>query len=296
MTDDNTKEQLTVRLGEDVLELVESAVEAAERDPKMGSEVSKSMIIRHLINEGVENWNGELREIIPEAAVEKYEYKYNQKVRKDRDYLNKRAGYWKQNVNTQLTKFYDDEAPADPKHVRTTMQQYRDEARELFDDGNELNTKLDWLDGRLEEYEQAVKFVRAVPDKGFDRVSDEISIGADLYQLRDEAGDVVRHIEAAANGDGFDPDAIIKSTAAKFGVSDEAIETLIDTITQDSIDNRQILKGSHGDDSDTEFADAVDPHALGPDSSLTQIEPKTDVGEIEDNDAKTAATDGGESR
>jgi hypothetical protein len=178
-----SKQRVTFWLEEETVEMLDGAVEEAARDPEIVDEVSRGMLGRHLINLGVDEWNGKLRDLLPDALLEKYRIKWRKKRRKDEDYKNKLAAYWRQNVNRELTKFYDDEAAARPQKVRLSMEKWREEARDVYDDEEALREDLAWLDRKLDEYEEAVEYTDLVPDRGFERVSPEVETGADLRQL-----------------------------------------------------------------------------------------------------------------
>lgn len=277
-----SKERVTVWLEEETVEMIEAAVQEAAQDPEIGDEVSKSMIVRERLHDGVQVWSGKVRDALPDEYLEHYELKYRKRRRKKKDYRNKLAAYWRQNVNRALTKFYDDEAAAPPSRVRKSMRSWRDELHDVKDDEEEIEADLAWLERKLQEYEENVEYAEAVPDQGFDRVSPEPSVGSDLYQLRPQAAEIVEDIERLADGDAYDADAIIDRLAADYGVQTEAVETIIDTMVRDDVDTRRALRGEHGEDGPDHFRQVVDPQALGEGSGLPELE---DAEALEETDA-----------
>lgn len=283
-----SKERTTVWLESETIEMLDATVEEAARDPEIGDEVSRAMLIRHLINLGIDHWDGELRDLVPDSLLEKWRIKKRKERRKNEDYKNKLAAYWRQNVNRQFTKFYDDEAPARPEKVRVSMEKYREEAHDVYDDEEALAEDLEWLDRKLDQYEEAVEYAETVPDRGFERVSPEVSVGADLNQLRHDAIDIVEDIETLADGQAFDPDAIRDRLASDYGVSTDAIDEFLDAIVRDDIDVERALKGKHGEDGPERFREVVDPRALGTGSSLSEL-PSTEATDSVEVESETEA-------
>jgi len=276
-----SKERVTLWLEEETIEMLDGAVEEASRDPEIGDEVSRGMLARHLINLGVDEWDGTVRDLLPEALLRKYRIKWRKKRRKDRDYENKIAAYWRQNVQRELTKFYDDEAPARPSRVRDSMEEWRAEAEDVKDD-EELREDLAWLDRKLDEYEEAVEFTNLVPDRGFERVSPEVETGADLRQLSREPLDLVRDVEALSEGNAMDADAMRERLAGDYGVSTDAIDEFLDLLVRDDVDVRRALKGNHEGEA---FRDVVDARALGEGSPLTDLDGEAEATVAETEDA-----------
>lgn len=274
-----SKERTTIWFEEDTLRLIDGMVDEAREDPELGDEIGRGMLVRHLVKEGIDATDGKLRDLMPDTLLEKYRIKHRKERRKDRDYQNKLAAYWRQNVNRELTKFYDDEAPARPRKVRMSMETWREEAEDVYDDETELAEDLEWLDRKLDEYEDAVRLAEVVPDRGFDRVSGEIAVGADLWQLRPDALDLVTDVEDLADGDATNPDAIVDRLAADYGVATEAIEEFLDLVVRDDVDVGRALKGYHGEDGPERFREVVDPRALGDGSPLAELLAADDDGE-----------------
>lgn len=239
MTDGN-KKRVTLWLEQDTIDLLDGAVAEAHRSDLHADEVSRSMIHRHIFHKGVDQWDGSLRAALPDEYIEAYQIKYERERRKKKDYKNKLAGYWRKNVNRQLSKFFDDEEPVRPQRVRITMEHYRDEARDLYENEQWLAEDLQWLDRKLDEYEAATRFVEMVPNESFQRF-DSVSVGADLYRLKPQAADVINAIEAIADGSGVDPAAMQKALSNEFAVSEEAIEVLLDYLVPDDVTVRDAL-------------------------------------------------------
>jgi len=76
----------------------------------------------------------------------------------------------------------------------------------------------------------------------FDGVDDAVEVGSDLLSLRGRVGELVEEIEARAESEAYDPDAIVRALASEYAVGEEAIEVVLDVLLPDDVDARSALR------------------------------------------------------
>lgn len=285
-----SKVQKTVHFEEEFVQMIESTLREAEEADLHSKSITFSDMVRHLCKTGVEHWDGSLRDAVPEEFVEKYEHKYLTKRLQAKDYKNKKASHWRKNWNGELTKFWDDEAASPPNRVRETADKYIVEAQALFD-GEELAENIEWIHRKCDEYEEAVGLVSHVEDEGLERVSNDISLGAELARLREQGRELLLDIAQLCESQAYDPDAIIEKIAGDYGVSAEAIEEVLNIIISEEEDTRRVLKGADG----SELINVVDREALGENSGLRELPEAEQVSNEIEVDTQTETDGSGES-
>jgi hypothetical protein len=288
-----TKQQKTVHWEEETVDMIEAGVNEAS-DMDIVAEISFSMLSEHILQLGLEEWDGTVRDAIPEEIIEKFEIRYNKKRRKAEDYKNKMAGYWRKNVQRELTKFYDDEVPTRPANVRLSMEKWREEAKEVYEDKQALEEDLAWLDRKLDEYEESVESSSNVPNQGLERVSDEIEVGREIGRLIEQGESFLTDIAQLCESAAHDPDAIIDKVAGDYAVSTEAVEEALDMVISEESDTRRVLKGADS----AEILRVVDRDALGGSNDLSDLpepeEAEEVITEVEEADTSDETDELGE--
>ena len=260
--------QTTVRLPESLVELLDEAI---ARGPDWLT-TSRSELVRYGWGQDLEDWDGSVRELVPDEVLAKYRIK-RQDERTQAEYysVDKREG-WRGRVKSRLNKRLAGEEPYHPDGVETLAEGYLEELEYLDavvpTSSRSVEEDRAWLEQQLRDYRDAWTAKTTVPaPKPFDDLEDEIGVGRDLLQLRSSLDEVVLEIEETAEGEAYDPDAIVRSLAAKWGVSEAAIETLLDLMVPDDVDQRRALKGlEEGSLSDFVPAPAIEETAVDEDA------------------------------
>lgn len=222
--------------------------------------VSQGEIVRHIVDIGLENWDGTSRGLIPDEFVEKYQTVRDRERQKASGRVEWYRATWQRNCVVALNKLLADPEPAEPKYVTPIMEKYANEALNYFD-GQELDRKLSWLNDQLEGYKDAWRAKQIVPEGDPWDHNDQVALGRDLMSLIDQGPDkVVGDIEAIAESYAYDADAILDRLAADFAVEIDAIELVLDAIVRDDVDPRRALKGL--EDPGSAFEDFVSAKAL----------------------------------
>lgn len=237
-TDDSTtmsdKSEVSTYLTDETRRVFDTAVE--ESDIRL----NRSELLRWAINEGIESADDDalIQQLVPESTLAKRRVKRREERRKDEQYLNTRAAYWKQNVLTQLSKYFHPEAPARPAKVRVIMESYREAAHDFYSDAEALEADLCWLDAKLAEYEQAVRFSEAVPDEGMAGLAPEVEIGRDMFEIAAATDDLLGDIDDMNHmGDPAD-------LAAKLGVEPDAVRQVLEHLTADEVTPEEAIRAT----------------------------------------------------
>jgi Arc/MetJ-type ribon-helix-helix transcriptional regulator len=234
----------TVRLPES---LVETLDEAVGRAPDWLT-VSRADLVRYGWGQDLDEWDESVRELVPDEVLAKYRIK-RQDERTQAEYysVDKREG-WRGRVKSRLNKRLAGEEPYHPDGVETLAEGYLEELEYLDavvpQSSRTVEEDRAWLEQQLRDYRDAWAAKTTVPDpQPFDGLEDEIGVGRDLLQLRSSLDEVVLSIEERASAEAYDPDSIKRALAAEWGVSEEAIETLLGLMVPDDVDQRSALKG-----------------------------------------------------
>jgi Arc/MetJ-type ribon-helix-helix transcriptional regulator len=242
--DEETLVKTTVRLPES---LVETLDEAIARGPDW-LKTSRAELVRYGWGQDLEDWDGSVRELVPDENLAKYRIKREDERTQAKYYVvDKREG-WRGRVKSRLNKRLAGEEPYHPDGVEILAEGYLEELEYLDAKVPRSSRTVDedrgWLEQQLRDYRDAWAAKTTVPDpKPFDGLEDEIGVGRDLLQLRSSLEEVVLSIEERAEAEAYDPDGIKRALAAEWGVSEAAIETLLDLMVPDDVDQRRALKG-----------------------------------------------------
>jgi hypothetical protein len=248
MTDDDVpdrqkKERLTIRLPRSLYDAVDDAVLETEQRSDLPN-LSRADVIRYMIEQGEDCWSDSVETLIPDALVEEWQVTRERKRIKKRAYIDDLAGGWRGRVKSALNGRLAGEEPYHPRYIRSLADSFEEEAR-LYFDGQELEDRVSWLYDRVEAYIDAFEAKGAVPERLYDDV-DDVSLGRDLRRLQERPVEVVELIEEVAESEAFDPDAIIDRVSSEFDVDVEAVETVLDAMTREDVDERQALKAGDG--------------------------------------------------
>jgi len=237
------KEPITVRLPASLYDAVDDAVlEAQERSDLPN--LSRAAVIRYMIEQGEDSWGDSVEALVPDALVEEWRVTRERKRIKKRAYTDDLAGGWRGRVKSALNGRLAGEEPYHPRYIRSLADSFEEEAR-LYFGGQELEDRVSWLHDRVEAYIDAFEAKGAVPERLYDDV-DDVSLGRDLRRLQERPVEVVTMIEEIAESEAYDPDAITDRISAEYGVDVEAVETVLDAMTREDVDERQALKAGEG--------------------------------------------------
>lgn len=247
MTDDvpdrQKKEPVTVRLPASLYDAVDDAVLEAQERSELPN-LSRAAVLRYMIEQGEESWDDSVESLVPDALLEEWQITRERKRIKKRAYIDDLAGGWRGRVKSALNGRLAGEEPYHPKYIRKLSDSFEEEAR-LYFEGQELEDRVSWLYDRVEAYIDAFEAKGAVPERLYDDV-DDVSLGRDLRRLQERPVEVVELIEEVAESEAFDPDAIIDRVSSEFDVDVEAVETVLDAMTREDVDERQALKAGDG--------------------------------------------------
>lgn len=240
---DEPKQRVSASLDPELVEMLDGAVADA---PDYLS-LSRSELLGHYVRRGADAVGDDVLDLIPDELLAKFKAKDARKRIKAEHYVIDLREGWRGRTKTYLNKRLAGEEPYHPEGVEVLAQGYRQDLERIHalapESARSLEDDLDWLDDQLAAYRDAFRAKQTVPDsQPFESVDNKIETGRDLLSLRGDAATLVERISAKAESQAFDPDAIVRSLAAEFAVSETAIETVLDVLLPDDVDTRQALK------------------------------------------------------
>lgn len=220
-------------------EIVESSSESTEVPA-----LSRSEAVLYLVRSGIESWDEEVDDLVPDAFIDKWRITRKREQIKSEQYLNDLKGGWRGRVLSQLNARLSGHSPYSERHIRKHAEGLAEEAR-LYWDSSDLDRNLEWLDEQVERYIDAARAKDMVPEDWTEEV-DDVQVGRDLWRLRDRAKEVVETIERIAESEAYDADAMLSRLASDFAVEEEAVELVLDMMVEDGADTRRALKEGEG--------------------------------------------------
>jgi hypothetical protein len=227
-------------------ELVESFDGAVSQAPESLS-LSRSEIVRYAVQQGVEEWSEDVEDLVPDEHLARYRTEAEeQRIQAAYYVIDKREG-WRGRVKSYLNARLAGEEPYTPEGVESLAEGYREELRTLHrlapDSSRTLDEDLAWMDEQVQAYRDAYLAKQTVPDgQPYEGVDDKVSIGRDLLSLKENVGQLVEDLADRAESAAYDADAIIRSLAAEYAVSEDAVTVVLDVVLPDDVDHRQALK------------------------------------------------------
>lgn len=242
MSDDAEKRRTTLWLSESLLEAADEAVDRAPDDVNL----SRSEILRYAIERGIE-CEDEVLDLIPEELLGKYRTQRETNRIQSRHYvIDKREG-WRGRVKSYLNARLAGEEPYHPEGIELLAAGYREELRMLDElapeSSRSVEEDLAWLDEQLSAYRDAWQAKGIVPDaRPFEGIEDKIETGRDLLSLRTELGGLIEYLSGKArSAEAGDSEAIVTAAAREYGVSERAVEVVLDTVLPEDTDPHEAL-------------------------------------------------------
>lgn len=251
-----TKQEVSVYLDDETLDVVEALRDASLQTPEIW-DMSRSEAARELVEHGIENLgeNPDLEELIDDVALEVYRKQKKQDRLQKKGRVVEMTGGWRGRVRSRFNARLAGSEPYPPEKMEELRELYWGEIENWEDDDEKLPEHETWLDDLMTSYKDAYAAKQVVPDVAFENV-DDVDVGADLLQLREQFDDVLLDLADVADGDAYDVDAIYRKLAGDYAVDEDTIELVVDELTGDRIDPRRALKSGDG------IADVVDADAL----------------------------------
>lgn len=252
--------RLTLRIREDQDELLRELKQRSIYEDDVPEIESKSAVIRDalddLLNQYQETHN--IEDIVDDETL--LEFRHEQ--RKKETTPISRGAKFAERFSDHCDDLFTgrDGEKADIQTIETLSENYIEDVRDHHELGGLSETARDQqitsIRRRVEEYRADLEAARYSPDER--DVPNDAEFGQNVLQLRDQIEDVVERIVEIAEGDAYDPDAIVDALSGEFAVSDEAIKYVLDLIVPDDQDVRRALK----DGRDVEFREIMRDDAL----------------------------------
>jgi len=256
-------EKKAVYLTEEQIAVVESIKRNSEERDGMW-DMGYSEVIRELVDYAIEHLDEKpaLEELVDEIDRVMWENQQRHEARRKKAKFADMAGGWRGRVRSYLNQRLAGTEPHPPDKVEILAESYVGDVIDWERDPETLEQNWDrieehreWLDDMIDEYRDAYEAKSVLPDEAFEN-HDDVETGADLLRLRDNFEDVILDIAEAADGTGFDVDAIYRKLAGDYAVEEETVELVVEKLTGDDVDARRALKSGEG------ILDAVDRQAL----------------------------------
>lgn len=156
-----------------------------------------------------------------------------------------------------------------PEAIESIAEGYVEEADAYRDLGvyseERYQEAVQAIRDRVDKYRENYRAADHVPEDLQDDEDEQIQLGRDIMQLRDQIDDVVEMIIDRADGSGyatggagFDDDAIIQAISEEFAVGEDAIDLVLEAISPDDVSARARLR----DDDPIALRDMIPEQAI----------------------------------
>lgn len=268
-------EQVSVSLREETIEVAESLQKNSLENPELW-DMSRSEAIRELVQHGIENLseNPDLERLIDAGALEAYQRQKRHEERRREAEKWDLIGGWRGRVSNRIDHRLAGDEPYPPEMMERLAESYFGDIADLCDDPDELQRHRDWLDRKIERYRNAYSVKKLAPADTFRDRDEKVDTGADLWLLSQTPDETLADIVGAIESEHSDADALATKLANEWGVSEESVWTLLDMLSPEVENTRQILIGTAG----REIGSLINP------DRTDLIEPEIPVRELASSD------------
>lgn len=246
-----SKNRASIHLDETQERIAEEAVRESYATPGTPPFQSKAEVYRKLIDIGIEHISTdaegiEIEELVSDAALVEHE----RERLKERSKPTIRAAKTAQRFRKLTEDLFSGERGerATPSVIETIAESYLSELASAAEVGtipdDSVREQTLAIERRVAEYREDYEAARYAPHDPSD--PEAVEIGRDIRAMRSSIEEIVATIVDKAESEAFDPDAIVRSVSAQYGVSEEAIEIVLDLIVPEDVDPRLALKAGDG--------------------------------------------------
>jgi hypothetical protein len=232
---ENRTERLSLRIRPSLKEAIADAEQNARENPDLPNRTQwQSVIVRNLIEAGLEATDGRLDEILPDEMLDIW--------RREQEHDRVRAeakkaemiGGWRGRVRERIENRLAGPEPYPPEQMEMLIDKYIREIEIWCDDPEQVENHRNWIYDEYERYVDAYHEKQYTPRETYMESDDRVALGADLRQLKRTWPELADRLSDMIQMAGGDADAKIDALANETGVEAESVRVLLDQLTDET--------------------------------------------------------------